>query len=190
MGLSNESRGRKDALQTNVNFETEDVEKSMVLRESRRHVRPQFLLRSVFLVVKNKISTSSLASYMYRRIWHWVYPERHAAHSRNWCRRHSTWQKKYDAKRFQQPTRKLADLLHVCERHARMAEVRIGNRAAIKKVYARAQELRQWFDVVVDHKIPLSKGGAHASRNLQIIYRHENQQKGNRLDYTPTIIFS
>lgn len=60
---------------------------------------------------------------------------------------------------------------------------------AVRRVYHRARELRRWFDVVVDHVIPLSKGGAHAPSNLQIIYRTENLVKGARLDYTPSVVF-
>jgi len=57
------------------------------------------------------------------------------------------------------------------------------------KIYARAEELRQWFNVVVDHRIPLAKGGLHHPDNLQIIYLVENTRKGARLDYTPSVIF-
>lgn len=64
------------------------------------------------------------------------------------------------------------------------------DRSLIAQVYARAKELRQWFDVVVDHRLPLSKGGPHSSDNLQIIYRKENSSKGNRLDYVPSVVFA
>jgi 5-methylcytosine-specific restriction endonuclease McrA len=60
---------------------------------------------------------------------------------------------------------------------------------AISKIYARAAELRQWFDVVVDHKLPISKGGQHTPENLQIIYAFENGRKHDRLDYQPAVIF-
>jgi 5-methylcytosine-specific restriction endonuclease McrA len=62
--------------------------------------------------------------------------------------------------------------------------------SAILKIYHRAQQLRQWFEVVVDHIIPLAKGGAHAAANLQIIYAYENQRKGDRLKYEPAVIFT
>ncbi len=61
--------------------------------------------------------------------------------------------------------------------------------AEIKKIYARALKLRQWFDVVVDHIIPLSKDGLHCPGNLQIIYRHENDAKHNNENYKPQIVF-
>lgn len=61
---------------------------------------------------------------------------------------------------------------------------------ALAAVYARPRELRQWFDVVVDHIIPLAKGGAHAASNLQIIYRKDNGRKGVRLDYIPAVVFA
>jgi len=77
----------------------------------------------------------------------------------------------------------------LANRRALKLKATIGDLGPIKKVYARAQELRQWFDVVVDHIIPLSKGGAHAAMNLQIIYRKENERKNSSLDYEPTVIF-
>jgi 5-methylcytosine-specific restriction endonuclease McrA len=60
---------------------------------------------------------------------------------------------------------------------------------AIHKIYARATELRQWFDVVVDHIVPLSKGGLHLPENLQLIYRSENNRKHNSDSYQPTVVF-
>jgi len=59
----------------------------------------------------------------------------------------------------------------------------------IRKVYARAAELRQWFNVVVDHIIPLAAGGQHLPSNLQIIYRTENEKKYAKLAYKPRVIF-
>jgi hypothetical protein len=67
------------------------------------------------------------------------------------------------------------------------ADVR--DRPGIAKIYKRAGVLRQWFDVVVDHIIPLAKGGAHAPGNLQIIYRLENLHKNASLGYKPKVIF-
>jgi len=66
---------------------------------------------------------------------------------------------------------------------------RIGNRKTIRKIYDRAAELRQWFDVEVDHIIPMAKGGAHTPENLQIIYAFENHRKRNSLTYKPKVIF-
>lgn len=79
---------------------------------------------------------------------------------------------------------------HEALRRARKRNAAIGDFSAIARIYARARELRQWFDVVVDHIIPLAKGGAHAPGNLQIIYRLENLSKGTRLDFVPSVIFS
>jgi 5-methylcytosine-specific restriction endonuclease McrA len=75
------------------------------------------------------------------------------------------------------------------KRRALKRKATIGDLTEIAKIYARARELRQWFNVVVDHKIPLSKGGAHSPENLQIIYAYENAQKHNSLTYKPKIIF-
>jgi 5-methylcytosine-specific restriction endonuclease McrA len=75
-------------------------------------------------------------------------------------------------------------------RRARKRGGGVGNRKDITAVYSRCQELRQWFDVVVDHIVPLAKGGAHSPENLQIIYRSENQLKGARLDYVPVVVFN
>jgi hypothetical protein len=63
------------------------------------------------------------------------------------------------------------------------------NLKAMERIYARAKELRQWFDVCVDHIVPLCKGGSHAPSNLQIIYKSENLIKARRLDYKPRVIF-
>lgn len=64
-----------------------------------------------------------------------------------------------------------------------------GDRKLIEKVYARAAELRQWFDVAVDHIVPIARGGAHHQDNLQILYRTENARKSASMNYNPTIIF-
>ncbi len=74
-------------------------------------------------------------------------------------------------------------------RRARKRNAQISDQALVQKIYERARELRKWFDVVVDHVIPLSKGGAHSSENLQIIYAEENARKGARLDYIPSVRF-
>lgn len=75
-------------------------------------------------------------------------------------------------------------------KRARKQEVTCGNLNDIVHIYIHAQELRkQGFEVVVDHIIPLAKGGAHSPENLQIIYTKENAEKGVRLDYTPSKVF-
>lgn len=60
----------------------------------------------------------------------------------------------------------------------------------ISVIYERAKELRRWFNVVVDHIIPLAKGGRHEVGNLQIIYRSENARKSSSLSFRPSVIFS
>jgi hypothetical protein len=60
---------------------------------------------------------------------------------------------------------------------------------AMEHIYERARELSQWFDVVVDHIIPIAKGGLHTADNLQIIYRFENAKKAASLSYKPSVVF-
>jgi hypothetical protein len=74
-------------------------------------------------------------------------------------------------------------------RQARRRQVMVGDLTDIAKVYERARWWRQWFDVVVDHRIPLACNGTHEAGNLQIIYKSENSKKGARLGYTPKVIF-
>lgn len=66
----------------------------------------------------------------------------------------------------------------------------IGDLTEIAKVYERRSWWGQWFDVVVDHIIPLACGGTHEAKNLQIIYRFENSRKFQSLNYKPRIIFT
>lgn len=65
-----------------------------------------------------------------------------------------------------------------------------GTEKKILEIYEFAAWLRQWFDVCVDHIIPLAHGGMHHPSNLQIIYSSENRRKGVKwLDYKPTVVF-
>jgi hypothetical protein len=59
----------------------------------------------------------------------------------------------------------------------------------VRKINKRCVELKKWFDVVVDHIIPLSKGGTHTHDNLQIIYSFENSRKNDSMTYIPSVIF-
>jgi hypothetical protein len=72
---------------------------------------------------------------------------------------------------------------------ARRRAAPVGDLIEIAKVYERARWWKQWFAVVVDHVIPLSKGGAHDAKNLQIIYGFENSRKHNNVNYKPRVIF-
>jgi len=65
----------------------------------------------------------------------------------------------------------------------------IGDLTEIAKVYERAKWWRQWFDVAVDHIIPLSKNGTHEASNLQIIYAFENAIKHTNSEYKPRVVF-
>lgn len=96
---------------------------------------------------------------------------------RFWARR---WARKNKHKALEYCNRRRA-----CIKHSMSHQ----DREMVRKVYKRASVLRQWFDVVVDHIVPLAKGGEHLARNMQIIYRHENESKNARLGYKPTVIF-
>ena len=74
-------------------------------------------------------------------------------------------------------------------RRAREKAVTVGDLTDIAKVYERSKWWQQWFKVVVDHTIPITKGGTHEASNLQIIYDFENRRKYNRADYKPRVIF-
>ncbi len=75
-------------------------------------------------------------------------------------------------------------------RNAIMLGARVGDQRRVRAVYRRAAWWRSvGFPVVVDHIVPLSKGGAHSPENLQIIYGSENAKKGARLDYQPSVVF-
>lgn len=75
-------------------------------------------------------------------------------------------------------------------RRARLRAATIGDLTDIHKIYERCHWWKQWFDVVVDHVISLARGGTHEAKNLQIIYRFENEKKGARQDYKPRVVFT
>lgn len=104
------------------------------------------------------------------------HPEKRAAMEKSWRDRNREkvleWKRKYSAMR-----------------RARLRLATIGDLTAIAKVYERAEHLRQWFDVCVDHIWPLAKGGTHSPDNLQIIYRSENNHKRAQWGYEPKVIF-
>ncbi len=80
-------------------------------------------------------------------------------------------------------------LHHVRLREARKKLLTIGDVTDIAKVYERARWWKQWFDVAVDHIIPLSRNGTHEATNLQIIYGFENNRKYNNANYKPKVVF-
>jgi hypothetical protein len=81
-------------------------------------------------------------------------------------------------------------LARAAARRARLRLVTVGDLTEISKVYARCAVLRKWFDVCVDHIVPIAKGGTHEPSNLQIIYSLENCEKRDRMDYKPRVIFA
>ena len=58
---------------------------------------------------------------------------------------------------------------------------------AIEDVYVLAHLLTiiTGYQFVVDHKIPLAKGGQHRPDNLQPLRGDQNTAKRDRLDWTP-----
>ncbi len=112
--------------------------------------------------------------------------------------RHNESQKR-SCKRW--PERRALVVANYAKRHPEMRNAKEARRRArqrqntihlsgVQKIYTRCSQLRRWFDVVVDHILPLAKGGAHSADNLQIIYRLENIQKGAKIGYTPSVIFA
>lgn len=110
--------------------------------------------------------------------------EKHLESMRQWRLRNPKYTTKHYAKN---PGKCLA---YYAKRRALKRNSTVGDITAIEKIYERARELRQWFNVVVDHIVPLSRGGAHSVENLQIIYKTDNLKKFCRLDYKPSVIFS
>jgi hypothetical protein len=80
-------------------------------------------------------------------------------------------------------------LYHQTLRRARKKHLTVGDLTEIAKVYERARWWKQWFNIVVDHIIPLSRNGTHEAKNLQIIYGFENNRKYNNGNYKPKVVF-
>ena len=56
------------------------------------------------------------------------------------------------------------------------------DRYALREVYSEAEKMKPFFDVHVDHKIPLRGklvSGLHVAENLQILFAHDNMVKHN-----------
>lgn len=81
-------------------------------------------------------------------------------------------------------------LLYCRKRQALLKGASYDDPKGIARIYQRAKVLRSWFNVVVDHIIPLSRGGAHSPDNLQIIYHNENARKSAKLGFQPSVVFS
>jgi 5-methylcytosine-specific restriction endonuclease McrA len=141
------------------------------------------------------------------RLYHAQHRERSNARRKAWALAHPEWQKATNkrckkawearnperVRRTKKRWRRTYQAIQTAINATRRAKKFVKNAsdsAAIRKIYARCQELRQWFDVVVDHRIPLCRGGVHDPSNLQIIYRSDNLKKGSSLTYVPSVIFS
>lgn len=94
-------------------------------------------------------------------------------------------------KAYQQTDKgKAALIARANRRRARIYNTRATCDPRINQTYLRARELRKsGLDVVVDHIIPLARGGPHTFENLQIITRQENGCKREHLDYQVQQIF-
>jgi|TARA_Y100000310_G_scaffold51684_1_gene47595 5-methylcytosine-specific restriction endonuclease McrA len=57
------------------------------------------------------------------------------------------------------------------------------DRLAVKNIYAQAAQLEKQDGIKrhVDHIIPISRGGKHVAKNLQILSATENMKKGARM---------
>jgi 5-methylcytosine-specific restriction endonuclease McrA len=145
---------------------------------------------------------NSFARGMYNRLWRYANHDSYKTRMRTW---EATWRKNNPDKVRDKNTKwrvenrqksrdaSRAWALRNKDRRcayqmARKAKTKT-NDAAVFKIYKKAQELRQWFDVQVDHVVPLSKGGSHTAENLQIIYAFENLMKSNNDNYRPRVIF-
>jgi hypothetical protein len=127
----------------------------------------------------------------YLKQWRAANPEKHRTKINETHKRwRATNREKFSA--IQKRSRKAnwpRYLATAAARRARKRLLTVGDLTAIAMVYARCQELRQWFDVSVDHVVPLAKGGTHEAGNLQIIYAFENSLKQDKLNYKPRVIF-
>lgn len=134
----------------------------------------------------------------YRSILYWADPTRHRLNKKRSDKKHQAARRAYDKLRRPQRRIYMRKYYHIrpeifakdrAFRRTRMKVHSVKEQFKIDQIYRRAAFLRKWFDVVVDHKLPLCKGGKHIANNLQIIYSTENCRKGSRLDYTPSIVF-
>jgi 5-methylcytosine-specific restriction endonuclease McrA len=127
-----------------------------------------------------------------RKAWRIAHPERNKATiartKKAWVSRNGERIRR-TKKRWRRTYQAIQTAINATRRAKKFVE-NASDSAAIRKIYTRCQELRQWFDVVVDHRIPLCRGGLHQPSNLQIIYRSDNLKKGSSLTYVPSVIFS
>jgi 5-methylcytosine-specific restriction endonuclease McrA len=134
--------------------------------------------------VKRYQKKNYLQIQMYNHFWRLANPVKHQAQTRRTRKKHPR------AMRNWQILNPHKVKMHNAKRRARRCTAKINHIEEIQRKYAKCQVWRDvGFDVVVDHIIPLAKGGAHAPENLQIIYSIENRQKHARLDYVPLVIF-
>ncbi len=135
----------------------------------------------------------------YSRDWRKRNPGRHAATNKAYRQRHPervaaynkrrkaqngyAWDKAYREKHRPKLQAKWS------KRRAMQRAATIGDLTEIAKIYEAAKWWRQWFDVQVDHIIPLARGGAHEASNLRVIYGYENRRKQATGTYKPRVIF-